>query len=240
MLFNSLEGSKMSNSKKVFIGALSLVLAGSISAFAQTDTTAEVDNPAILFKIHDIKPVASTDGQITSCDFAITVFNRTNEGINGATLDLTWSDEAIKVLIDEEKKNENNRNSNTARNTRETVTSTVEIPAIKSMQQTIVRTRLQSDRCFLLMGDVTTKVRSCNIASQSRSGSRSATVCGNLFRFVSANDPEYYREFTNISVEQEAAQNFEEKEKIKKEINDEYGKTVAEFEKASQMLLEIK
>lgn len=232
----------MINSKKVFVGALGLFFAASVNnAVAQQAARPVIDNPAILFKIHDIKPVLSSEGQTTSCDFAITFFNRSGETINGASIDLTWEDNSIKSLMDEEKKDGNtNRTSTVARNTTDSVTANIEVASIKPMGQAVVRTRLQSDRCFLLLEDVKLRVRSCNIASQSRSGSRSATVCANLFRFVSPNSQEYYREFKPMTIEEEASKKLEEKERIKKDINEEYSKATAEFERASQLLKEIK
>ncbi|MDR1694597.1 MAG: hypothetical protein LBR70_05365 [Lactobacillaceae bacterium] len=231
----------MINNKKVFVGALGLILAAGINTAKAADDSAKaavVENPAILFKIHDIKPVTNSDGQTTSCDFAVTFFNRSNENINGASIDLTWDDDTVKILLDEEKNND--RRASSSRNASSTVTANIEVPAVQAMKQAVVRTRLQSDRCFLLMDDVKLRVRSCNIASQSRSGSRSATVCANLFKFVSPNNQEYYREFKPVTLEEEAAIKLQEKENIKKDINEEYSKTVAEFERASQLLKEIK
>lgn len=235
----------MINSKKVFVGALGLFFIANVNnAVAQAQVaTSTVEDPAILFKIHDIKPVLSSEGQTTSCDFVATFFNRSGESLNGASIDLTWEDQSIKSLMDEEKKdgsNSNRRTSSVVRNTADSVTTNIEIPAIKPMSQAVVRTRLQSDRCFLLLSDLKLRVRSCNIASQSRSGSRSATVCANLFKFVSPDSQEYYREFNPVSIQEEESKNMNEKERVKKEINEDYSKTVAEFERASQLLKEIR
>lgn len=240
----------MSNNKKFFICALTMLLAiGANNAKAQNaDATNNIANPAVLYKIHDVKPVVSADGVTTSCDFVISFYNRTENTINGASLELSWEDTTIKSFLAQEEKEDTKskrqrRTSSTSRQNEEIVAANIEVPTMKSLQQTAVKTRLQSDRCFLLMGEVNTKVKSCNMGTQqaqSRTMARATNTCGNLFKYVSPENPEYYREFSNVSAEQELSEKAAEKERVKKEIEQDYVNALSEFERASKLLSEIK
>lgn len=234
----------MTNTKVLF-GALSIILAANAS-IASAQTTSQVSEPAILFKVYDVQPVTDNDGTISACDYSVTFYNRTNNAISGASVDLVWEDETAKNLSN----NEETKSSRSAANPN--VISSIEVPAIASMKQIELRTKVKTDRCFLLLENVNIRVKSCStVASQpqTRSSGRDAirernssgaAGCGGLFKFVSPTSPEYYQEFAPVSLADEKEQKNTERQQVQQQINDEYAATVAEFEKASLLLQEIK
>ena len=47
---------------------------------------------AILFKIHDIKPIENSDGVVTSCQYTATFYNRSPFNLRQAKMNLEWTD----------------------------------------------------------------------------------------------------------------------------------------------------
>lgn len=238
----------MINSKKVFLGIFSLAIFSSIGSanaqevpFYQSPT---IENEAILFRINEITPVLNADKNVYACDFSTTFYNNSENGISGASLDLTWEDNSLEDIIsDEMKGNMESRdrriNSVTARSNPSTISLSLEVPAIKSLGQSLIKSRIQTDRCFLLLNDPSMKVKSCRInvpeeSARARSSS-SENICANLFKYVSPKDPEYYSDFKENSAEADARK-MSIKEKNKADIEQEYNKAVSEFEKASLSL----
>lgn len=237
----------MSN-KKIFLTALSLTLATSLSSVhaqavnpsapaAKAQVQEKITDEAILFKVQDINPVKNSDGKVTSCDYTIVFFNRSNNNLSGATIDLIWEDKSIDELTKETPNNARNYGGRADENK---LQASIEIPDTRSLQQTVVRSRLQSDSCFVLLEEMSVKPRSCNMELVSESGGRTAKSCGNLFRYVAPNSLDYYREFTTETPAEEAKKSLTRREKIQQEINSEYTRTVDEFNKASKELSEIK
>ena len=102
----------MGNNKKFLWHATCALLAlSAVPAWAEDgedsdELVSSIDEsqPAVLFKVHDIKPLKNRDGKITNCEFNITFFNRSNKNVDNATVNLTWKDEAIGHVIEDEKK----------------------------------------------------------------------------------------------------------------------------------------
>ena len=161
------------NISKVFMGLASVVVATaslsivncaraddkSVNVKKTDEVATEIKEDAILFKIHDIVPVKNSDGEVVGCDYNTTFYNRSNVSLKGATVDLSWQDEAISDVIEQEKKEDAKQNkrsmgrarSTTERNTDKTVSGLVEVPAIKPLKQVVVQSRVNTDRCFLLI-----------------------------------------------------------------------------------------
>ena len=81
--------------KKALYSTLMLACATMItSAQAQTTTEATTTTKpsAVLFKIHEIKPVVNTEGVVTNCDFMVTFYNRTTKGLRPAKIEMGWTD----------------------------------------------------------------------------------------------------------------------------------------------------
>ena len=246
----------MSN-KKIFLTALSVAFATSMSyAHAQaansSAATAGAKDPAkvekivdeaILFKVQEISPVKNSDGKVTSCDYTLVFFNRSNNNLSGATIDLIWEDKSLNELSKEsstEKQANRTYGGSYGRNDENQIQASIEVPDTRALQQSVIRSRIQSDRCFVLMEEMTVKPRSCNMELLSESGGRSTKSCGKMFRYVAPNSLDYYKEFTAETPAEIAKKTLSKKEKIQQEINTEYTKTISEFNKASKELAEIK
>ena len=79
---------------------------------AEAPQLAEEEDEAILFKVHDIKPVKNSKDVVNACDFYVTFYNRSNKDINGAQLDLIWEDDSLLDIIDDEKEKSAEKNKN--------------------------------------------------------------------------------------------------------------------------------
>lgn len=213
---------------------------------------------AVLFKIHDISPLKNNEGAVVACNFSATFYNRSDRDINGATMKLTWNDKTIGGVIGDElkesaaKRKLNDKEgrytratSQTERGTPENVEATLEMPAIKAYKQMTLTSKLQSDRCFLLLNDVDFKVDSClasesqNVDAISRANSGS-TDCARLFQFVSAKSPSYYKEFKKVSYDEEKAAKKTEMQKNSQEINRVYSETIDALNATSSTLSRVK
>lgn len=231
----------MSSNRKVFLSVLGMLMAG-----CAANVSAQVADPAVLFKIHDVQPVKNSDGLTIACDFDTTLYNRSDKDINSATLSLTWTDTAIEGMINEEKKvdpkmqnNYRGSFSQTEASSPSDVVTTVDVPALKPYKQVSLRSRIQSDRCFLLMNDVRVEVKKCQIAGGQESG-RNSTPCDGMFRFVSPQNPEYYREFKPISYDEVKMQGENKRNQDRRDLNVQYDATIAEINKVGQVLEGIK
>ncbi|MGN0913914.1 MAG: hypothetical protein ACI4OW_03370, partial [Alphaproteobacteria bacterium] len=158
-------------------------------------------------------------------------------------------------VIDEELKrsDEQNKMNNDGRYVRATsatekvtpidVNASVDMPAIKAYKQLTMSSRLQSDRCFLLLGKTDFKVISCAVVDNRSSMSMASyggDDCSGLFKFVSSKEPDYYKEFKKISYDEEKAAKRTAQEKDTQEVNKAYGEAVDSLNSASSILSRIK
>lgn len=225
---------------------VALATVGSVSA-SEADTSAK---PAILFKIHDIVPVKNDEGEVISCDYTATFYNRSSVNVSGAVVDFVWHDQAIADVVEQEKQEdakENNRNVNRARSvtertTEKDVSTTIEVPAISPSGQVSVPAKVNTDRCFLLIEDVDFNVKSCNATSfDSAQGTRNGgSSCSGLFMYVSPKDAQYYMEFKAVSVAAQKSEKESELDKQKKQVEGTFHKTVNTLETAGTILSNIK
>ena len=239
----------MSISKKVFGLALSLMVVTNINtANAQADVEKE---DALLFKIHDIIPVKNAEGEVIACDFGTTFYNRSSYTLKTAEIDLGWVDSSIKNVIEDEKKESARTRrgrsvSDTERSTPVDLSTVVEVTGLRPHKQATVTTRVNTDRCFLLVENVNFNIKSCNVEGlQTRGTSRRAAAgandgCTRLFKYVSAEDPQYYLEFKEITVDEQNAQLAAYKKEQLSEINNMYTKAISELEAAGNVVSSIK
>ncbi len=224
----------MKKSRLLFFKVLSLgLILGSGVARAENELNPLANG--ILFKIHDVVPVKNSSGLITSCDFGATFYNRTADAISDAQINLTWEDEVIDDAINYERREAKealrSKRTNVSRYNTSTyntvgVSMPLRLPPLKSNQQVTLKSKINTDRCFLLMNDVDVKVVSCRIISSSDKkgvNSSNSKACEDLFRFVSDKNPEYYSEFKEISLEEENMREKNAFEKQKEELNAIYG-----------------
>lgn len=237
----------MSISKTVLSLAAAFLVAANVNAAAAAES-----GDAVLFKIHDITPVKNGDGEVVGCDYSATFYNRSDMTIRNATLNLSWKDTAIDDVIEQEKKEDVDKNrrsrsrarSVTERTTDKTVEALLEVPTIKPAKQIMVKSRVNTDRCFLLIENVDFSVKDCNAensAGQAAGGrKRGESGCTRLFSYVSAEDPQYYLEFKAVTVDEEKAEIEEKRTKEKNATDEMYKKSVAAIDATNSIVSGIK
>lgn len=173
----------------------------------------------VLFKIHDIVPVKNADGNVIACDIGATFYNRTANEIKNASLNLIWTDEVIGETINQEEREAKeaqraNRRRvsryNTSSYTSRDILLKLRLPPLKSYQQITLKSKVNTDRCFLLLNDMEVDVINCGSSSDNNKRSRNSVMqqanCDGLFTYISPASPEYYNDFQAISVAEQTAQ----------------------------------
>ena len=247
----------MNINKKILSLAAAILATANISAAKAEDVDVAKKN-AVLFKIHDIVPVKNAEGEVIGCDYNTTFFNRSNLTIRNAGMEVGWKDTSIETVIENEKKEDavkNNRKAGRARSTTERITDKtiggfIDIPTIKPAKQVTVKSRVNTDRCFLLMEPVKFEVNECNAeneqgkAATSRgsgaAGARAGNVCARLFSYVSPDDPQYYLEFKVVTIEDEKAEAEAKQAKQISQVDDMYEKTVKAVDSTNSIVSGIK
>jgi hypothetical protein len=205
---------------------LSAVLTAS-PAVAQEEDAALSE---ILFKIQDVTPEKDADGTVKYCNLRATFMNRTSVDVVNAALVLTWHDDVIGDVIDVEERaaNEAKRNGSTALSPRystagftsKSVQTSLKLPPLKSGQQVSLKTKVATDRCFLLLNDMDINVSNCGSANMIEKTSRQG--CADLFRYVSPKEDEYYVEFTDVTPQQQQAIETSEVNELRRGIDASY------------------
>lgn len=233
----------MNKNAKLFITCLGLGMASYVNVAAAA-------SDAILFKIHDVVPVKNADGNVISCDVGATFYNRTDKEINNASLNLIWADEVVADAINQEERNAreakrlNRRNVaryNTATYNSRNVTMSLRLPSMKPLQQVTLKSKVVTDRCFLLLNDMEVEVTDCGTATEGKTVSgRNNNNCSNLFRFISPKNAEYYSEFKPISIDEQKAQEQDASDKQKQEVNTLYKETIDSLAALSKKFTETR
>ncbi len=181
----------------------------------------------ILFKIHDVVPEKNADGKVLYCNIGATFFNRTKIDVANASLTLKWEDEVIGETIDQEERAEKERrrvNPNgerarysTSSFTGKSISTSLKLPPLKAGQQVSLKTKVDTDRCFLLLNDMDINVNNCGTAGLNDKVSRQG--CNNLFSYVSPKMAEYYTDFKAVSHEEQMALEDAEVSNTQNEVN---------------------
>ena len=274
----------MRNLNKVFFGlGLSVLILGSSAVRAQNadaqklgnrngllDQTPSInpifmDKPqVILFKIHDIKPVLNLDGEVESCNFTATFYNRTPVNIRQAKIQLGWTDKiSERYPIEGELPANTDEAANTDQQAQDeqlpsaqlssalheslgTFQTSLNIPSLASLKQVSVQGEVKTDKCFALFDNIKFNVPVCNILGQdtaveTRRGRLDADKdqlnCASLFAYVNSKHPEYYSEFKKISYEEQVQQE-KTQEENEKEAIDTIGKTIEKSFRQTNNILE--
>lgn len=220
------------------LGLSSLLFADAATAAVSSGRPVKEEadsNEAVLFKIHDIIPEKDSDGKVTHCNIGATFFNHTKMDIANASISLGWDDEVIGEAIDQEERAEKEQkrlNTRTARSrystagfTTKDIKASLKLPPLKAGQQVSLKTKIATDRCFLLLNDMDVNVSNCGTASMNEKISRGG--CSNLFRYISPKMPEYYVEFREISPAEQMAMEDNELDAVRKEMNAVFEGTMA-------------
>lgn len=230
----------MKNNAKLFIASLGLgIIAGVSAASAASD--------AVLFKIHDVVPVKNADGNVVSCDVGATFYNRTSEELVNAALDLVWTDEVVADAINQEERNakeakrsgrRNLPRYNTATYNERTVRMNLRLPPMKPQQQVTLKSKVTTDRCFLLLNDMEVNVTNCGSNGDKSKNYSTKTNCNNLFLFVNPKSPEYYSEFKPVSMDELNAQELNMNNQQKQDLNTLYKETITSIAALTQKMKE--
>ena len=189
----------------------------------------------------------NNDGEVIGCDYSATFYNRSDFVIKGATIDFTWNDDAIADVIDQEKKEDVKKNGSsfgransvTERNTDKNVKALLEVPSIKPVRQVMVQSRVNSDRCFLLINTPKFSVKNCSTETP-QGREEGGRECGDLFKYVSSDDPQYYLEFKAVTIDQEKEEEEAKRTKDRSETDELYKKTITALDSAVTILSGIK
>ena len=259
---------KMAISKKFLLGTVCSFLAVAPVAAQMSDTATETEGlvsvvekqPAVLFKIHDVKPIRNHEGKVTSCEFSATFYNRSENNVNDIVMNLTWKDEAIQKVIqaekelDQKKMREENYNNNggqfrlpkseTEKLSSDALNASLKVPDLKAYRQISIKSTIDTDRCFLMIDNPTFKFGSCKVVNAQstsvtlqRAGS---TACDSLFKFVPATDPEYYKEFKKVTFNEEKKAKVQAQKKEQDELKQIYDKTVVNLSRATDIMGQIR
>ncbi len=225
-----IKGMKMSKKAKFLMQVigLSTALISGVSMAADNKDN-EADKGFVLFKIHDIVPEKNVNGKVLYCNVGATFFNRTKEDISNAALTLSWSDDVIGDAIDQEERDDKEMRRtdpkaprsrySTAGFTGKLVNTSLKLPPLKAGQQVSLKTKVDTDRCFLLLNDMDVTVNNCGTAGMNERRSRNSSGCDNLFSYVSPKMPEYYTEFKETSYDEQIRLDNEEVDSLYDGIN---------------------
>lgn len=200
----------MSGNNKIFMGFMALALAAGVGSAARAEDR-------VLFKIHDIVPIKNADGNVVSCEMGATFYNRSSKDFLNAALTLVWADDVVAETINQEERNsrENKYSSKkktprygTATYDSGTISHNLRLPSLKAKQQLTLKSKIATDKCFLLLNDMEINVTDCSLSDLENS-----SACNNMFRFIGPKNAEYYSEFKQISPEEEEKQRILQKEK---------------------------
>lgn len=222
--------------KTVVLSFVSVIAAGSVCQ-------AQVAEPEVIYKIHDVSPVKE-DNNVTSCDFSVTFFNRAPKMVSNLELSFSWLDEVIDNQIKAEKQekvvdaNGNvagyNGKSKTEEYTAKRISVDFSVPPLASNKQVSIKSNIKTDRCFLLLQRPMLAVRNCRYGSSQ--SEETAGICNNLFTYISPEQGDYYTEFKPISYDQEKQDNEDKAMKEKNELENIYENALSSVKRISESL----
>ena len=231
----------MTKTNKLLLCAVSCGLVSFIGNVSAAEDT-------VLFKVHDIVPVKNADGNVVSCDIGATFYNRTANEIKNASLNLVWTDEVIGEAINQEERSAkeaqraNRRNTpryNTASYTDKSIVLKLRLPPLKSYQQITLKSKVNTNRCFLLLNDMEIDVLNCGNSSgdkNTKSPSFVQSNCDGLFTYISPASPEYYNDFQAISVAEQTAQEDTLLQSKKDALNSAYQDALKQLDEVNKTL----
>ena len=113
------------------------------------------------------------------------------------------------------------------------VLGSITLPPLKNDRQITLKNKVNTDKCFLLLGEVETDIVSCSFAGKTGVDKG----CINMFRFVTPDEQQYYVEFKTVLAEEAVEQEKSKYEQSVSEMDNMYNKAVASIQKISSSLL---
>ena len=186
----------------------------------------------IIFKIHDVVPEKNADGTVLYCNLGATFFNRTKSDVSNLAVSLVWNDDVIGEIIDVEDREEREiKKSNpkeprsrysTANFTSKVVSADLKLPPIKVNQQITLKTKVDTDRCFILLNEMDIVPLNCGSLVVSSSKDK----CSNYFQYVSPKQGEYFTDFKEISWENRMLEEDEQVSQLQDDVDNLYNETI--------------
>ena len=152
-----------------------------------------------MFRIENIEPIRNKDGLIDKCEFMVTAFNRTDEDLKQAELELSWKDTISKryniqegkvVTVEDEQEAES------------VATQTVYLEAIPAHKQKSFKSEVETDKCFSLFDSLEYVVKTCVTEGEKLEMKNSQLLdrgsCAGIFNYINSKNPEYYSEFKDV------------------------------------------
>ena len=180
---------------------------------------------AVIFKIHDIKPV-SEEGVVTGCDFLVTLYNRTSVNFRSFTINLDWLDKVesefkfdkyVESVIGLEEVNKQKEFLGDKFDTKPLKTA-ITVNAFGADTQISIKSHIDSEKCYLLLEEANFTVTPCDIVRTAESVSAATSQeCTALFQLVDTSNPEYFGQFQNVSATELAMRS---KESENRELSD--------------------
>ncbi len=221
----------------ILLGYLGLIAFMTVPQAYSADNNSDQNNARILFKIHDISPEKDVNGNVTGCNISATFFNNYDKALSNTQVILTWNDETIDEIINQEEyelKETLHRNPEasrsrypTSKTTTPNISANIKIPLINAHQQISLKNKVSTDRCFILMNDMEIKINSCTFAGEAASD----RGCKASFVYISPQDPQYFSEFKEISYEEELTTKENEISKELDETNSLYDEIITNMRK---------
>ena len=233
---------------KISILSLATVLAFGAAVYAnaapakkQNAAKETSDNSAILFRIENIEPIRNKDGLVDKCEFMLTAFNRTDQELKEAELELSWKDTISKRYNIQEGKVVAVESDEEAESV---ATQTIVLESIPAHKQKSFKAEVETDKCFSLFDNLEYVVKSCINEGEKLEMKNSKMInngsCVGIFNYINSKNPEYYSEFKDVP-ESVLEKQVEEERKVEMEkITSKVESTIEELKKVDEILDQIK
>lgn len=233
---------------KISILSLATVLAFGATVYAnaapakkQNAAKETSDNSAILFRIENIEPIRNKDGLVDKCEFMLTAFNRTDQDLKEAELELSWKDTISKRYNIQEGKVVAVESDEEAESV---ATQTIVLESIPAHKQKSFKAEVETDKCFSLFDNLEYVVKSCINEGEKLEMKNSKMInngsCVGIFNYINSKNPEYYSEFKDVP-ESVLEKQVEEERKVEMEkITSKVESTIEELKKVDETLDQIK
>ena len=228
---------KMSFIHKITASCLALGLVLTATGAQAAEQTSNAGS--ILFRIENIKPITNDKELIEQCSFIVTAYNRMDKSVKTAELALSWVDNvSAKYVI-----KEGEVVAVKGKEAETTVTSSITLTDIAPHTQKSFEQKVSTDKCFLLLDNLTYNTVNCFTDSDNIVMKDSKLVgtgdCTDKFNYIDSKNPEYYSEFKDVPESVLKQQAEEEKNRDLNKINASHSDILLENEKTNDILKQI-
>ena len=171
----------------------------------------------------------------------LTAFNRTDENLKEAELELSWKDTISKRYNIQEGKVVAVEDDAEAESV---ATQTVILESVQAHKQKSFKAEVETDKCFSLLDNLEYVVKSCITEGEKlemKNGKMlSKGSCVGIFNYINSKNPEYYSEFKDVPESVLEKQIEEERKNEMEKITSKIESTIEELKKVDETLDQIK